>query len=192
LAEIPLRAFNKAGFAATLLLAAAVWLCHPAAGLCAAVEEGLSEQELNYIQSVKERENAVIVREKSLEQRQRDLETLEKEIDGKLVELTQLQAEIQERLSELKSIKDKRFKNLIDIYSSMSASKVAPLLDEMDPRTVAEIFRVMKPEAVVKIMPKLDKEKAVAISNEMGLLDLATRSNTTGEKSSAAPSPRGQ
>ena len=52
----------------------------------------------------------------------------------------------------------------------MSASKVAPLLNQMTDDEAVEILKAMKPEAVAKIIPKLEQSKAVRLSKQLGLI----------------------
>jgi len=120
--------------------------------------------------TLKAREEAVAAREKELTRREAELGALQVELDEKLARLATLQEETARQLAELKDIKSKRFKNLINVYSSMSATKVAPLLNSMEDKTVAEILGAMKNDLVAKIVPKLDPEKAVRVSRIMGLI----------------------
>ncbi len=129
-----------------------------------------SVKEMERASSVLEREKAVAEKEKMLAGQEEKINTLNAELDKKIDRLGKLQDQVEVQLNELKTIKTKRFKDLIKVYSTMSASKVAPLLNSMEDGTVAEILRAMKTDAVAKIMPKLDPEKAVRVSRSMGLL----------------------
>ena len=60
------------------------------------------------------------------------------------------------------------FKNLIKVYSTMSATKLSPLLNQMTDENVARILRAMKADQVAKIVPKLESEKAVRVSRLLG------------------------
>ena len=123
--------------------------------------------------SLKAREDAVIAREKENERRQQELDKLEAEVSEKLVKLEALQDEVQKKLDYIAglNVRDKEFRNLIKVYSAMSATKVAPLLDEMDDDNVAKILRAMKADQVAKIIPKIDKDKAVRVSRLLGMID---------------------
>ncbi len=123
--------------------------------------------------SLKAREDAVAAREKENDRRKLELDRLEKEVNEKLAKLTALQDDVQKKLDYIKglNVRDKEFRNLIKVYSAMSASKVAPLLDEMKDDNVAKILRAMKADEVAKIIPKLDKDKAVRVSRLLGMID---------------------
>ena len=123
--------------------------------------------------SLQARADEGAAQEKENEQRKRQLDRLQKEVDQKLAKLTALQDDIQKKLDYIKSlnVRDKEFRNLIKVYSAMSATKLAPLLDEMKDDNVAKILRAMKAEEVAKILPKLDKDKAVRVSRLLGMID---------------------
>ena len=121
--------------------------------------------------ALKEREEAVQTREKELSSREQELAAVRKEVERKLARLVSLQSEVKGQLDELKSIQAKEFKNLIKIYSVMSATKLAPLLNKMDDAAVVRVLRAMKSDLVAKIMPKLKQEKAVEVSRRLGMMD---------------------
>lgn len=131
----------------------------------------VTQQEIEQAAAFKAREEALNEREKQLVSREQELEAVKKEVDEKLTRLTAMQAEIQSKLQGLAGVQDKQFKNLIKIYSTMSPAKVAPLLDVMDEPSVLKILRAMKSDAVAQIIPKLDKERAVRLSKQLGLLE---------------------
>jgi len=129
-----------------------------------------SAEEIRLAGTLKERLDEVNARAQELDQREEDLDALQEEIDKKMQQLAELQKDVEQKLTELKAIKDSRFKKLIKVYSAMSASKLAPLLDKMGDDSVAEILRAMQPEDVAKILPKMAKDKAVRVSRIMGLI----------------------
>ena len=129
-----------------------------------------SREEIDMSGPLREREAALEQKEKELAQKEQELVALQQEVDEKLDRLITRQQELNKTLAELKAIKDKQFKNLIKIYSAMSASKIAPLLNQMKDEEAVEILKAMKPEAVAKIIPKLDQDKAVRLSKQLGLI----------------------
>lgn len=130
----------------------------------------VSSQEMRLVVELKEKKDDLEKREKLLAKREAELAGVGKEVDEKLAHLLDLQEDLQRKLDELKTIKDKRFKNLVKIYSEMSATKLAPILNQMEDDTVAEILRAMKAPEVAKIIPKLDEGKAVRVSRLLGMI----------------------
>lgn len=129
----------------------------------------LTPQEVSVSAKLKEREDAIAAKEKALAEKEKELSALNKEVDEKFNKLNAIQEELKGQLGGAGKGKDQQFKNLIKIYSAMSPSKVAPLLDKMEDDEAVEILRAMKTDAVAKIIPKLAQDKAVRVSRLLGL-----------------------
>jgi flagellar motility protein MotE (MotC chaperone) len=127
-----------------------------------------SAEEVNLTSSLKVREQAVVAKEKELARKAQDLAVIQKDVDARLAEMLVLQKVITQKLEEVRAEQDLEFKNLVKIYSVMSATKVAPLLNEMADANVAKILRAMKNDLVAKIIPKLEPQKAVRVSRLLG------------------------
>lgn len=121
--------------------------------------------------NLKDRETALVAKETELAKREQVQAQVQKELDEKLARLATMQTEIKDQLAAIKGAQTQEFTNLIKVYSTMKASKVAPLLDSMDDPSVVKIFRAMKTDQVAQIMPKLKQEKAVSVSQSLGMLD---------------------
>lgn len=120
---------------------------------------------------LKDREVALVAKEAEYAKREQTQSQVQKELDEKLTRLAAMQAELKEQLTAIKGAQTQEFANLIKVYSTMKASKVAPLLDSMEDPTVVKIFRAMKTDQVAQILPKLKPEKAVAVSQSLGMVD---------------------
>ena len=121
--------------------------------------------------NLKDREDALAAKEAELAKREQVQAQVQKDIDEKLARLAAMQSELKNQLDAIKGAQTQEFTNLIKVYSAMKASKVAPLLDSMDDTSVVKIFRAMKTDQVAQIMPKLNQEKAVSVSQSLGMLD---------------------
>lgn len=129
-----------------------------------------SPDELRLSAQLRDREKALLAKEEALARRSAELAELEKRVGEELARLIKLQEELKLKLAELTAVKDKNFKELIKIYSTMSASKVAPLLNQMDDADALEILRGLKADQVAQIIPKLNQAKAVRLSRMLGLM----------------------
>ena len=129
----------------------------------------ITPQEISGAAGMKEREDALAAKEKAMAEKEKELSALNKEVDEKYTKVNAIQEELKGQLGGAVKGKDQQFKNLIKIYSAMSPSKVAPLLDKMEDVEAVEILRAMKTEAVAKIIPKLSQDKAVRVSRLLGL-----------------------
>lgn len=129
-----------------------------------------SPDELRLSAQLRDREKAVLAKEEELSRRSVDLAEMEQRVSAELARLIKLQEELKLKLAELTAVKDKSFKELIKVYSTMSASKVAPLLNQMDDSDALEILRGLKADQVAQIIPKLNQAKAVRLSRMLGLM----------------------
>lgn len=130
----------------------------------------ISDMDYEFAQSLKAREDKVVALEINLAEREKELSGVQKEVEEKLAKLVDLQREVKGQLESLGAQQDAQFQNLIKIYSTISSTKVAPLLNKMDDETVAQILRAMKSDIVAKIIPKLESDKAVSVSKKLGML----------------------
>lgn len=133
--------------------------------------KAITPEDVSNAFNMKDREAAVVAKEAEISKREQVQEQVKKELDEKLAKLTSLQMELKDQLAAIKGAQSQEFSNLVKVYSAMSASKVAPLLDSMEDPAVVKIFRAMKTDQVAKIMPKLTQEKAVTVSQSLGMID---------------------
>ena len=121
--------------------------------------------------ALKEREEALAVKEKELLERERVLADVQKEVDEKLAKLLVLQKKVQGYVDDFKMVQTAEFKKMVKIYSALSASKVVTLFDKMQEDEIVKILRAMKFDKVIKIIPKLPAEQAVSISKVLGMME---------------------
>ena len=131
----------------------------------------INEVDFAFAESLKEREEKVQEREEQLKVLEKELADVQKEVDGKFAKLVALQTVVKGQLEELSTSTEVQFRSLVKVYSTMSSSKVAPLLNKMEDRSVVKILRAMKADVVAKIIPKLNQDKAVAVSKKLGMLN---------------------
>jgi flagellar motility protein MotE (MotC chaperone) len=120
--------------------------------------------------ALKAREDKLKLREDALQKKEAEFKSLQQDIETRINKLKSAQTEVSAALDEFKAVKSKNFKNLIKVYSAMSASKLAPLLNNMDDGEVTKILRAMQTDLVAKVIPKLRPQKAVAVSKRLGML----------------------
>lgn len=129
-----------------------------------------TSDELAQINELHDREKLIAAKEKELAEKEEELKARQQENDEKLTKLLEVQADLKAKLDELKVVKDKQFRELMKVYTAMSPSKVAPLLNQMEDNEALEVLKGLKTDHVAKIMPKLEQQKAVRLSRMLGLL----------------------
>jgi outer membrane lipopolysaccharide assembly protein LptE/RlpB len=126
--------------------------------------------EIELAGSVRQREKAVLAKEKELAAREELVVELELEVAAKLARLTELQKDIEEKLGEIRKTEDDHFRDLVRLYSSMKAANVAVILNAMEDDDVVRVLKAMRTDMAAQIMPRLDREKAVRISKQLGMM----------------------
>ncbi|MEW6594817.1 MAG: MgtE protein [Thermodesulfobacteriota bacterium] len=155
------------GLVAGVLLAATIPVGF---GQTAKKVENSTSEELAQANELRDREKLVAAREKELAEKEEELKARQQEVDAKLATLLATQNDLKAKLAQLQVVKDKQFNDLMKVYTAMSPSKVAPLLNQMEDNEALAVLKGLKTDHVAKIMPKLEQEKAVRLSRMMGLL----------------------
>jgi flagellar motility protein MotE (MotC chaperone) len=106
-------------------------------------------------------------KEEQLKRREESLRTLEKEVDAKLERVQRIQADIKQMIEEAKSIRDRKFKHLIDVYSSMKAQNAAQALSKLDEDTAVKILAGMRGRSAGEILNNVAPEKAARLSEAL-------------------------
>lgn len=99
---------------------------------------------------------------------QKKYDELAENFDKKDVELKELlneNAELKEKLEEKNNAKyDEQMKKLVSLYSNMSPSKAAPILENLTPKETILILSMMGTDSRQKILEKMDPKKAADFS----------------------------
>ncbi|MDZ7641954.1 MAG: MgtE protein [Desulfurivibrio sp.] len=127
-------------------------------------------EELDKAATLRDKEDELEQREAKIARREQELAEMEQRLKEELAELLAQQEKARATLEELTAAKGQAYRELIKIYSAMRNSRVAELLGEMSDRDALEILRGLDAEAVADIIPRLERDKAVRLSRQLGLL----------------------
>ena len=130
----------------------------------------VGQEELAHASSLREKEQELQAREERIVRREEELAELEQNLALEMEGLLKLQNETQATLDSLTAVKTQAFRDLIRVYSAMRATRVAELLNQMTDRDALEILRGLRTDMVADILPRLDQDKAVRLSRQLGLL----------------------
>jgi len=129
-----------------------------------------SQEELAHSSRLRDRERALTAWEERLTQREQLLAEMEQDLERELERVLALQQEAKATLDALTAARDQAFRDLIRVYSAMRPTRVAELLNQMSDQDALEILRGLKTDMVADIIPRLEREKAVRLSRQLGLL----------------------
>lgn len=108
-----------------------------------------------------------------LKQEQEQLRKVEAEMETKDVQIVQLQSEIgqlKRQIEEAKKAQEEKSnpdRDVAQLYTSMSPSKAAPILEAMPMNEVVKIVKVLKQDERSAILAKLNPTIAAKITSEL-------------------------
>ncbi len=116
---------------------------------------------------------AVMLRRKEeLDRQERDLKALEQKLTIDMAELERKRALISRMLEEAKSIKDKKDRHLIDVFSNMKAKQPAQVLETMDERQAVKILSGMRGRQAGEILTFVTAKKAARLAERLTRLQI--------------------
>jgi len=120
---------------------------------------------------------ALKAREDELNRRERSLDALEQELNQKLQQLTAMRQDIQKMLQQADSLKDKKIKHLVDVYSNMKAQQAASVIETMDQDLAVKILSGMRGRQAGEILTYVSAKKAAQLSEELTRLQVPFSNN---------------
>jgi flagellar motility protein MotE (MotC chaperone) len=130
----------------------------------------LTQAEIDLLQQLAERREALEAQERELEMRTGLLKAAEARIDKKVEELKQFQATITQLIKTYDEQQDAKTRSLVKIYENMKPKDAARIFEEMDLDTLLMVVERMKERKLAPIMAKMDPSKATEITVELSRL----------------------
>ena len=107
-----------------------------------------------------------------LHRREQELERLQATIDAKLLKLQALEKRLKSMLSNAKTMKDKKMKHLVDVYSNMKAKQAAQVLETLDEKISVKILAGMRGRKAGEILTFVKAGKAARLSEALTNMQL--------------------
>lgn len=127
----------------------------------------LSQTEMDVLQKLTERRNAIDAREKDVERRESMLKAAEDQIERKISEMRTLQNTIEGLLRQYNDQEDNKMRSLVKIYENMKPKEAAKIFEQLDMPIMLEVVERMKEQKVAPILAEMDPSKARAVTSEL-------------------------
>jgi len=127
----------------------------------------LTRAEIDLLQQLAERREALEGREQDLEMRSGLLKAAETRIDKKVQELKVLQAKIQELIKSYDDQEKTKMQSLVKIYETMKPKDAARIFEELDMDTLLMVAERMKERKLAPIMASMNPGKAKEMTVEL-------------------------
>jgi flagellar motility protein MotE (MotC chaperone) len=166
----------------------------PAANACApatlAEMAGLSQAEVQVLQALGERREALDLRGTQLETQDALMLASEQRLNERLAELRTLETRVNDLLGHLDEAQETRLAALVDVYQRMRAKDAAAVFDGLDDGVLVQVASRMRQANLAEVMGRMEPARARALT-EM-LADRA-RPPTNGDdllaRARTAPAP---
>ncbi len=130
----------------------------------------LTQAEIDLLQQLAERREALEIREQELETRVGMLKAAESRIDKKVEELKAFQSTISKLIITYEDQQDTKMQSLVKIYESMKPKEAAKIFESLEIDTLLMVAERMKERKLAPIMAKMDPIRATEITIELARL----------------------
>ncbi len=127
----------------------------------------LTDEEINLLQSLSERREAIEQRGRELDQREILLKAAESRIDEKVAELEALRKSIEGLLADHDEETEAQMKSLVKIYEAMKPKDAARIFEQLDMVVLLDVIERMKERKTAPILANMDPERAKTITLEL-------------------------
>ena len=127
----------------------------------------LTQAELDVLQSLRSRREALDAREAELALRESMIAAAQHNLEGRLEEWRRLEARVSGLLERFESERSEELERLASFYEKMKPKDAARVFNELDMPYLIEIVGRMKDARVAEIIGKMDTIKAMGLTMEL-------------------------
>lgn len=127
----------------------------------------LTPTELDILQTLGERRQALDARAGELDRREALLKAAEDRIESRLNELKALQASIESTMQKYDEQEEARRRSLVKIYETMKPKDAARVLERLELEVMVDLIEGMKEQKVAPILAEMDPGKAKLLTAEL-------------------------
>jgi len=125
---------------------------------------GLSQSEVQVLQALGARREALQAREGEIDTEAALLNAAEQRLTERLAELRELESTVSELLGQLDESQEQRLAGLVDVYQRMRAKDAATVFDGLEDETLLQVASRMRQQNLAEIMGKMNPVRARALT----------------------------
>lgn len=156
-----------AAFAQAVAAAPAQEPVQPLAGLSG--QSAYSQSEIEVLQNLAARREAIEKRERELDQRLAVLSAAETQIDAKIQKLREIQTTIEGLIEKHDDQENGKVDNLVKIYTAMKPKDAARIFEQMDMPILIQVIKGMKERVSAAILADMSPDRANAVTTELAM-----------------------
>lgn len=127
----------------------------------------LSPAEIEILQRLAARRDALDKRQRELDMREGLLKAAEQRINGKIQELKQLQGTIEQLTKKYDKHQEEKLARLVKIYQTMKPKDAARIFEKLDMSTLLDVAERMKERKLAPIMAAMDPKRAREVTVDL-------------------------
>ena len=121
---------------------------------------GLSHAEVQVLQALGERREALDARGEQLETQDALMLAAEQRLNERLAELRALETTVNELLGQLDESQETRIASLVDVYQRMRSKDAARVFDGLDQETLVQVASRMRQANLAAVMGRMNPDRA--------------------------------
>ncbi len=129
--------------------------------------DGVNETEKAILERLSERRTELDLLSEQIEMRMALVEAAEKRLEQRAAGLKEIEARIEALVNERKALDDEQFRALISMYETMKPGDAAEIFNELNMNILLKVARAINPRKMAPILAKMDREKAMALTQNM-------------------------
>lgn len=126
-----------------------------------------SQSEINILQELAERREALDVRSEEIDKKALQLKVAEDEIDKKLAQLKSYEEKLQKLINRYNEQEQEQLASLVKMYATMKPKDAARIFNTFDIDILVAILRQMKPSSSSAILSQMDSIKAREVTTAL-------------------------
>lgn len=131
------------------------------------IEVPFTRTELDLLQKLSARREALDMRERELDMREGLLKAAEQSLQAKTQELAALRKRIEAATSTFKKGEDEKFDSLVKIYEAMKPKEAARIFEELEMDVLIDVMKRMKEMKSSQILASMDPVRARVITTRL-------------------------
>jgi flagellar motility protein MotE (MotC chaperone) len=139
----------------------------PSAGASEGEPPTFTQNEIDVLQKLSERREALDSRERDLNLRENLVKAAEARIDKKIAEMKSLQVNVESMLKQVDEQDDAKMKSLTKIYETMKPKDAAKIFEQLDLPILLGVLNKMKEQKIAPIMEAMDPMRAKTLTDAM-------------------------
>jgi flagellar motility protein MotE (MotC chaperone) len=129
--------------------------------------EEMTAGELELLQNLSERREALEEREQALSERAALLTVAERRIDEKMAELTALRAQLEGMMGMVDEEQEARLTRLVSMYEAMRPTDAADIFNGLDMDVLIDVLQRMREQKSAPILAAMEPERARMVTAEL-------------------------